>query len=1349
MKIALFGVRRSVVMFLSIATVLAVLCAAGFFMYNGLKKAHIADYQVAGENYEICNEQSQYLTSPWTYSALGSGEQTYTVAQYEALPGYGTTLPPLPSYISSQASTTEAAAIFAPGSTTNQPAYDFPETPILYFFEGGTYGPLGLASISGDEFIGGSANGYGEPQFDDGGNADGIDAGNGSHYFSGGSSTLAAIANSGSSTITTTSSIPGFISKVTFADGSTYGIATASGTSITLSSPLTATESSGSQVWANVEQPLAEAASSASQGGTTLTLTSSSIPLVQYASIVIGSDTYTITSVSGNESGYTIGVAGLDSAVAANTPIYYNAPAGSVTVSYLNIAHDSHNTTGTIYTGTGWTITHNDIHDGYMNAQGTPTPGDGVALYGGDQGTIEYNCLSRMGDYGINAFGTNNTFDYNEIYESNYEPDPGCGCSGGGKWWGTLNANIVDNSFINDSPVGGTPVWLDNGNSGTLIQGNFFNMSYTSSIASETGFNLDVTGNLFEDGGWGSGTGGCGGNNNCNGAININTSGGAQVPGSRYENSISISSNYFVNDWQGIDIWQAGGRSCENSGEGWPDDAPYCSGGFPNTATTAGGGQYYFSHTGDTAHGGTTTVAQSASSGSSTVEVVGTEAIDDQIGFADPTSTTTTDTTSVTTFSGSGTINASTSGFPSSGQLRVGTSAAWSDGKGSWTGAILSYTNTTAGTFTGVSLVRGTGTLSGPIQQVQPYKVTAETCYANDCNLSITPSLSSNESSGTEVSNAGTCQLYATSTATPSSPMAPSTPALSYWDGCQWEAKDITVTGNTFVFQPSVIASSAPLTGGGTSTACRSSNTDFCGTNFMAYQVGGEAPFLSQLTANAMVSSSSFTTCPTWDSGCTSDPLNNLNALSSPPGVPAGNGMAADNDVWSNNTYYGPWSWSDFIYGNCNGGGLVMPDDPATGKSLTATACTTNFSTWQSDWQQDQGSTSSNATPPSTPSNVTATANGPTSVNVSWSASTDAGGPGLGGYYLYRNGVLVTSLGAGTTNYNDTGLTAGTQYSYVVIAYDSASPQPTVSNASSTVNVTTPLSSVLSCTSPSGTGNSLAWYDGTALFGFSGLTGYNTASTVSSGYSLPSWAGVGQYSGSKNGIFWYDPNTTTIYYINGSSFANAQAVRGPGIGAPTWACVGDFTGDGRDDSIAWYSGGTLYLLAGPGLATKTAITGYSSPAWAGVGDYNHDGKDDLYWYLGSTGTIYVMTSNGSSFNGAAQVRGPGIGSPTWAGIGNFSGNGYRDALAWYDGSTLYTFEGPGLNTSGAVSGYSPPEWMGVGQWSNNTSKDGLYWYLSNGTVYGLSSDGSAFYGAATLRGPGVGAPEWAGTGQIY
>lgn len=898
---------------------------------------------VPGQKYQICTQPSQYLTSPWTYHALASGSRSYTVSQYKALPGYGRTLPPLPAYIASQSPSTKAAVIYAPGSSVNKPAYALPQTPLLHFFEGGAYGQIGFEAVPGDQFIGGSAPGHREPTFDDRGQPAGISAQNDTYDFSGGASTLVSAAPTGAATIITRSHISGDISSLTFADGTTYPISSVSGTRITLESGLTTAERAGQAVYANRIDPIAHVSAAAKQGATSVRIGAAATPLMRYTSVVIGANSYRIEAVSGQQSGYSLTLkGGLDLPVTDGTPVYYSGPAANVSVEYLDISHDLHNTTGTIYTGTGWTITHNNIHDGYSE------PGSGVAIYGGDEGTIEYNCLSRMGDYGVNLFGSNSKFNYNEIFESNYKPDPGCGCSGAGKWWGTLNADIVANAFVNDSPGGGSPIWLDNGNSGTLISGNYFYRSYGSAVASETGFNLHVTGNLFVNGGWGKGSGACG--NNCNGAVDLNSSGGFKVPGSRYQNEILVSGNQFVNNWVGVDVWQAGARSCENSGEGWPNDTAYCSGGFPNSTATAAGGQYYFSHDGDSAHGGVTTLAQPAAAGSSTVLVGGSVAIDDQIGFADPRSTKTPDHTGVNTFTGAGTINATTAGFPSSGQLRVGTSAAWADGGGSYTGAILSYRGTTPSSFTGVSLVRGSGSLAGPIREVQPYKVTAEKCFANDCAVTVSPPLAAPQVAGAAVSNAGTCQLYATSSALPSGPLAPD--GVSYWDGCQWEAKNISVTRNVFQFDPSVIASSAPLVGGGKTTTCTAAHRDACGTNFMAYQVSGEAPFGTQIGANAMMSSSSFTACPSWDSGCTTNPLSNLNALASPPGAPR-NRAAPANNVWSDNVYSGPWGWYAYLFGTC----APLPADPATGKSMPSGACgILDLSAWNANWQQDRPS---------------------------------------------------------------------------------------------------------------------------------------------------------------------------------------------------------------------------------------------------------------------------------------------------------------------------------------------------------------------------------------------------------
>ena len=73
---------------------------------------------------------------------------------------------------------------------------------------------------------------------------------------------------------------------------------------------------------------------------------------------------------------------------------------------------------------------------------------------------------------------------------------------------------------------------------------------------------------------------------------------------------------------------------------------------------------------------------------------------------------------------------------------------------------------------------------------------------------------------------------------------------------------------------------------------------------------------------------------------------------------------------------------------------------------------------------------------PSVPGNFTATAISSSQINLSWSASSEAGGS-VAGYKVYRSGAQIATVTAGTT-YSNTGLSASTAYSYTVAAYDAA-----------------------------------------------------------------------------------------------------------------------------------------------------------------------------------------------------------------------------------------------------------------------------------------------------------------------
>src|SRR5664280_299011 len=57
-------------------------------------------------------------------------------------------------------------------------------------------------------------------------------------------------------------------------------------------------------------------------------------------------------------------------------------------------------------------------------------------------------------------------------------------------------------------------------------------------------------------------------------------------------------------------------------------------------------------------------------------------------------------------------------------------------------------------------------------------------------------------------------------------------------------------------------------------------------------------------------------------------------------------------------------------------------------------------------------------------------------ITIRWNGSSDSGGSGLAGYYVYRSGTLVGTTTA--TSYIDSGLNAGKQYCYTIVAYDNA-----------------------------------------------------------------------------------------------------------------------------------------------------------------------------------------------------------------------------------------------------------------------------------------------------------------------
>jgi hypothetical protein len=846
----------------------------------------------------------------------------YTISGYEALSGYGSTLPALPSYISSQPSPTATwgALMFSSAATFNGLSnYFYPDTPLVEFFLGGTYSsPVGIPLLAGDQLYGGYTSGTPEPLFPDSGN---LGAQSDYDASTSGAGTLGSSAAQGATTITTAASTP---------------------------LPVVPWE------WLNV------------------TTTSNGVVRVQVSATITGSQS----------AGYTLTLnKPLPFAASSGAAIGYAGPASDVTIEYMNISGTLPGTGNVIdmsglnsAQGSGWTIEHNNIHDEFAGgASYYSTNAQGIAIYGGDESTVEYNCLQRIGQQAINPFGTNVVFDYNQVENTPYNPDAsGNGDTGCGKWWQTTNAQIVDNAFTDQEtfPSYGTDscVWLDGGNTGTLISGNYFFNDPSRAITDETGYNLAVCNNLFDQVAQG---------------VYLNHTGGWDIPGSNYNNEVligdpgaSCAGNTFDNALQAVDLWSASSRSCLNSGEAAGSESDsYCSGGFPVQPLPYA----FFTHYTD----GTVTPSvevlanQTCSSGSPCTSVTLTAdnlnppgieaapAVDDYVGVAAPATTTTSDTANVSTFTGSGTITGvtSTAGFPSAGQLLVDTSAGQ---RYTATGAVLSYTGTSGGNeFTGVNLVSGSGTLDSGIEQVQPSKVTGVSCPGGNCQFNVTltvsPGFTSNLTADEAMYNTGTCAYYDTTAATPTSPMAPAyadSTDYSYYDGCAWQERNVTVEGNTMevnatAFNAAAYPGYVGTTWGATSNACTTGTSGNCAEVVVGYQFpgGDAAPYNNTVLSNALMSNSTF-----------SSPLNNLNGSTPLVGsnsgqAPSGNGEAPYNTLFASNTYTGTWSFQAFAQattctiswsstfswvGTGGGGGNACGLLPLTGSP-----------SWESTWGQD------------------------------------------------------------------------------------------------------------------------------------------------------------------------------------------------------------------------------------------------------------------------------------------------------------------------------------------------------------------------------------------------------------
>lgn len=227
---------------------------------------------------------------------------------------------------------------------------------------------------------------------------------------------------------------------------------------------------------------------------------------------------------------------------------------------------------------------------GYVDSNAAPATGEsnggGYAIDAGSNTTIEHNCLTHNAQGAFNVMEAaninirDNEISWNGLGEYPDDSGPGgsphaCGCSGGGKVFFSLNADVVGN-YVHDNYNAG--IWFDFDNAGALISDNYIASNWAQGIMYEASYNARITDNTLVGNGWAShgpwpaGLHGksCYGGVSCTEGLGPETGAGGDFPyatiympnsggnpnlKSRYAGSILVEGNALENDFGGVEVY--------------------------------------------------------------------------------------------------------------------------------------------------------------------------------------------------------------------------------------------------------------------------------------------------------------------------------------------------------------------------------------------------------------------------------------------------------------------------------------------------------------------------------------------------------------------------------------------------------------------------------------------------------------------------------------------------------------------------------------------------------------------------------------------------------------------------
>ncbi|MFD9637082.1 right-handed parallel beta-helix repeat-containing protein, partial [Streptomyces violascens] len=146
-------------------------------------------------------------------------------------------------------------------------------------------------------------------------------------------------------------------------------------------------------------------------------------------------------------------------------------------------------------------VVNHESADGWVIEHATIQNNSGAGLMAGTRQQVRASCLRGNGQYGMNAYKagaplTGLVVEGNEIAANNTDDwerrKPGCGCTGGVKFWAVNGADVRGN-WVHDNH--GTGLWADTDNNDFLIENNVLEANDGAALIYETSYNAVVRNN--------------------------------------------------------------------------------------------------------------------------------------------------------------------------------------------------------------------------------------------------------------------------------------------------------------------------------------------------------------------------------------------------------------------------------------------------------------------------------------------------------------------------------------------------------------------------------------------------------------------------------------------------------------------------------------------------------------------------------------------------------------------------------------------------------------------------------------------------------------------------------------